>query len=164
MAIESFDFILLNALEAFGRKSTARIIRDIYPEFNETQSEYLARSVRRYKRCETVPEYETASELLFRLGIRLSSSDLILSLQKAKEKKNIQRVKYRHFKLERGIRLDYALFSLNGVSMSEMDIILQDRIKETTKNGSMNEYIALLIKRDLEYLLLPSIDKQEEKE
>lgn len=112
------------------------------------------RSLQRYRNKEMRPNYETAKAIYQFLGVDLTDSEIQNSLERSKEKRY----------LERPLRIKISKLSDTIEDDGEILEEIKKRINETQplKTLNFNRYVADLIKKDLAYHILPTVEKTEE--
>lgn len=158
--MRSFDEILNDALLSY--ESVPDFVRQNFPS---TIFETKCRTIRRYQMCEVVPKYDAARDLLERLAVPCSEQELIAALTLSKEKRIKTSERYHEPLLIKQLNVRFSdFFKGQGYSIADKDVLVSERIHETTKNGTQTEYIVRLIEVDVNKRILPIYSEKKEDE
>lgn len=150
--IVSQKFMLKNTIPDFVRAN-----------FPNRNSENMIRMIRRYVSGEQVPPYNTAREILTKLGEKYNERELMDILEYSRTVRSTS-IEYRQALIIDRLNIKYQdLFIGNNMSMADKDGQITKRIEETTKSKTIKEYVIRLIEKDLKDIILENYKEEKRK-
>lgn len=137
---------------------------DLYRAMEEKGYDVNLRTLQRYRSQATKPNFKTAKQILECLDVEATDNEVQELLDNSERSEGYQFSDLRY--LERGIRIRISRMSDTLDNEGSILLALKDRIAATQNldKPNFNRYITMLIKKDIDEHILPTVRKRKTEE